>query len=406
LATLKSLIDRGAYASLFFSRTIYAINWYNVAAVFAFVAYDFNLNVSGLGVATASFYVGVGLFQVPGGIIAAKYGARRTAIIGMLTSSVAALLTALTSQFYQFVLLRFLVGVGMALFFGPGITLVARTFRQESRGFGVGTFQSAFYVGGALGLFAWSVFADIAGWRSGLALSGALGVLGAILLLSNLPKDELNSDFVVKTADLRKLLSNRWLILLSLELFGFGSGTIIINTFMVYYLEQSLQLTPTLAGVIGSLAPLCAIIASPIFGLLYDKTRNARLLLFSLGVVLAAAIALVAFGNVSSAIGSSLVAGLGSGSFTVGYLAAREGKAASAEYESLAVSWVNTIQMLAGFWSPVMFSLLVLSFGYASSWLVGAAYTFLLTSVILFPRHRNAGQENLSSRARHNAAIR
>ena len=388
MATLKRLIDRGAYTSLFFSRTIYAVNWYNIAALFTFIASDFNLNVSGLGVVTAGFYVGVGLFQVPGGIMAAKYGARKTAMIGVLLSSIGALLAAFSSQFYQLVLLRIVIGVGMALFLGPGVTLVARTFRRESQGFGIGTFQSAFYVGGALGLFAWSVLADLAGWRSSLVISGVLGVLGTLMIFLNVPKDELASDFVIKTADLRKLLSDRWLVLLSLELFGFGSGTILISTFMVYYLEQSLKLSPTLAGIVGSLAPLCGIGASPVYGMLYDKFRNARLLLFLSGVVLAIALAMVAVGDVFSAIGSALVAGSCSGSFTVGYLAARESTAVSAEYESLAVSWVNTIQMLAGFWSPVMFSLLVISFGYSLSWLVGAAYTFLLISVILLPAKR------------------
>ena len=387
MVSLKRLVDRGAYTSLFFSRTIYAVNWYNIAALFTFIAYDFNLNVSGLGVATAGFYVGVGLFQVPGGIMAAKYGVRNTAIIGVLISSIGSLFTAFTSQFYELVLLRFLVGAGMALFFGPGVTLVARTFRRESQGFAIGTFQSAFYIGGALGLFAWSVLADLAGWRSSLAISGALGVLGCLFIFLNVPKDELASDFVIKATDLRKLLSNRWLVLLSLELSGFGSGTILINTFMVYYLEQSLKLSPTLSGVVGSFAPLCGIIASPAFGMLYDKTRNPRLLLFSLGAALAIAIAAVAVGDVYSAIASALVSGLCGGSFTIGYLAARQSNEASGEYESLAVSWVNTIQMLAGFWSPVMFSLLVISFGYAFSWLVGAAYTFLLISVILLPAH-------------------
>lgn len=387
------MTDCGAYVALFFSRAIYAVNWYNVAAVFTFIAYDLRLNISGLGVATACFYMGVGLFQVPGGIIAAKFGARRITIIGMLISSLAALLSAFTSQFYQLVLLRFLVGVGMALFFGPGITLVARTFRRESEGFGVGTFQSAFYVGGALGLFAWSVLADVVGWRFSLITSGVLGVLGCLLLFLKVPEAERDSGFTIRTEDLRKILSNRWLVLISLELFGFGSGTFLISSFMVYYLEQSLHLSPSFAGIIGSLAPLCAIVASPLCGTLYSRTKNARLLLFSLGLILAAAMALDAVGNVEAAMVSSLIAGLGSGSFTVGYLAARDHMAASARYESLAVSWVNTIQMLAGFWSPVMFSLLVLSFGYSFSWLVSAVYTLVLISIILLPIHGETDQK-------------
>lgn len=398
MEALKSLVDRRAYASLFFSRTIYAVNWYNVAALFTFIAYDFNLNVSGLGVATAAFYAGVGIFQVPGGIIAAKYGARKTAFTGVLTCSVATILSAFASNFFQFVVLRFFVGVGMAFFFGPGITLVARTFRRESQGFGVGTFQSAFYAGGALGLFAWSVLAVAAGWRPGLLISGVLGVIGAVLLVLYVPKEESNEAFVVKLSDLRRVLADRWLLLLSLELFGFGSGTILISTFMTYYVEQSFSLSPAFAGVIGSIAPLCAIVASPILGSLYDKTGNARTLLFSLGVILAIALALVGTNSILLAIGSSLLAGICSGSFTIGYLAARDGYSASTEYQSLAVSWVNTIQMVAGFWSPVIFSLLVISMGYSLAWVIGGAYTLLLTSVILLAKGHVHKREQLQLR--------
>ena len=382
-ARLKRILNRGAVASLVVSRTAYAINWYNVAALFAFIAIDFRQNVSGLGVLTASFYIGLGVFQIPGGIFAAKLGPKRTAVYGMVLSSVAVFLTAFTSTFYQFVLLRFFVGVGMALFFGPGVTLIAKAFRNESQGLGVGVFNGAFYVGAALGLFAWSVLAEAAGWRASLAVGGAFGILGGVLLLLYLPKDELRDGFVVKMADLRRILSNRWLMLLSLELFGIGSGTILVNTFMVYYLEQSLKLGPAVAGIIGSLSPLCAILASPLFGVAYDRIQRARLLLFILGSMLAVAVAIASIGSLFSAVAATLIAGASSGAFTVSYLSARKATAGSGEYESLAVSWVNCIQMFAGFWSPVAFSMIVISFGYATSWLVAAAYTFLLISIIL-----------------------
>jgi MFS family permease len=179
--------------------------------------------------------------------------------------------------------------------------------------------------------------------------------------------------------------------LLSLELLGIGSGLILVNTFMIYYLEQSLKLGPTPAGIIGALSPLCAVFACPLFGILYDKTKRTRLLLFILGAVLAIAVAVVSIGTVYSAIGASLIAGSSSGAFTITYLAARKVRAASAEYETLAVSWVNTMQMFAGFWSPVVFSLLVISFGYGTSWMVGALYTFLLISVILVAKEPRSG---------------
>ncbi len=173
--------------------------------------------------------------------------------------------------------------------------------------------------------------------------------------------------------------------LISLELFGFGSGTFLLSSFMVYYLEQSLHLSPSFAGIIGSLTPLCAIVISPLCGMLYSRTKNARLLFLSLGIILATALALDAIGTVPFAVASSILGGFGSGAFTVGYLAARDSMAASAEYESLAVSWVNTIQMLAGFISPIIFALLVLSFGYGFSWFAGGMYTLILISIILYP---------------------
>jgi predicted MFS family arabinose efflux permease len=219
-------------------------------------------------------------------------------------------------------------------------------------------------------------------------MSGALSLLGGLLIFLKVPKDEVRSGFVVKAEDLRRIISNRWLVLISLELFGFGSGTFLVSSFMVYYLEQSLHLSPSFAGIIGSLAPLCAILASPLCGMLYSKTKNARLLLFSLGMILAFALGLDAIRSVPFATASSILAGFGSGAFTVGYLAARDSMAASAEYESLAVSWVNTIQMLAGFVSPIMFSLLVLSFGYGFAWLAGGVYTLVLISTILYPVQR------------------
>ena len=390
---MTKILNKPAVASLVLSRTVYAVNWHNVAAVFTFVAYDFGQNVSGLGIATVSFYIGVGIFQVPAGILAAKVGPRTTAAYGMLLSSLAALLTAFTLNFDQFVILRFLVGAGMALFFGPGVTLVSNYFRRESQGVGVGIFNGAFYLGGSLGLFAWSVLAESAGWRMSLAVGGVLGILGAVLLFVYVPKEEWDG-FTIRMADLKKILSNRWLLLLSLELLGFNAGTTLITTFMVYYLEGTLSLAPALAGGIGSLAPLCAIFASPLFGKLYDKTRKPRALLFSLGVLLAIAIAIVSLGNVYAAVASTVIAGFCAGAFTVTYLAAREARAVSDEYQTLAVSWVNNIQMVAGFWSPLAFSTLVVGFGYADSWLIAATYTFALISVILFGREKPT-QRNL-----------
>ena len=381
---MKRIINRGAVASLIVSRTIYGVNWFNMASIFVLVAPDFNQNISGLGLVTGSFYLGLGIFQIPGGVLAAKFGPKKTAVYGTVIASLAAFLCAFSTEFFQIILLRFLVGLGMALFFAPGVTLIAKYFRREAEGLSVGWFNAVFYLGGAIGFFVWSVLAEVVGWRLSVVISGGLGLLSALSLIILVPKDSVSEHFTVRVSDLRRILSDRWLLLLNLELFGVVSGSSLVTTFMAYYLTDALKVGTALAGLIGSLAPLSAILASPIFGLLHDKTRNARKLLFISGATLALGLSIASLGTIYFAAISSIMVGFClSAALTIGFAAAREVRPAGPEYETLAVSWVNNIQMFAGFWSPIAFSILVVSFGYPHSWLIAASYTFLLISIIL-----------------------
>lgn len=161
--------SRLAVFSLLFARVIYAINWFNIASIFPHIASDFRQDVFLLGLLSSSFLIGIGLFQIPGGILAAVQGPRKTAIYGITIASSAALLCGL-SQIYQMEILRFVVGVGMALFFGPSVTLITRYLGKGSEGLAVGLLNSAHSIGGIIGLFGWVVIADFIGWRQSLLL--------------------------------------------------------------------------------------------------------------------------------------------------------------------------------------------------------------------------------------------
>jgi sugar phosphate permease len=132
-----------AVLSLLFARVIYAINWFNIASIFPHIALDFKQDVSLLGLLSTSFFLGIGLFQMPGGILAAIQGPRRTAIYWITIASSAALLCGLSSQLQQMEVLRFVIGLGMALFFGPSVTLVTRYLGRGSEGLAVGLLNSA-----------------------------------------------------------------------------------------------------------------------------------------------------------------------------------------------------------------------------------------------------------------------
>ncbi len=386
--------NRAAVASLILGRIVYAVNWYSLAAVFSFTASELNQNVSGLGLVTATFFVGIGVFQVPSGILAAKIGPRRTAIYGTTIASLAALLTGFAGNLAEIAVLRFFVGLGMAFVFAPGVILMTRFLREGSEGLGVGLYNSAFSLGGALGLSGLAVLAAEVGWRNSLATVGLLGLFTSVLLWFLVPKDSRRSDFKVELRHLRLILLDKWLIVLSVAMLGLQVGSTVYSNFMAYYLESVAHVNVGEAGTIASLASLFALASAPFSGRLFDRYGNAKQLLLSSGVLMAFGVGVAFLGTVYSAILSGIMVGIASGTgFTFGFSAARAANRLDQEYETLAVSWVNSISLSGDFVPPLLYSYVVIQYGYSPAWLFMAVLAFVLIIPVLFskvPRQKHA----------------
>jgi MFS family permease len=369
-------------ASLILGRVVYAINWLNIAAVFSLIASEFQQDISGLGVVTAAFYIGIGAFQVPGGILAAKTGPRLTVIYGTTIASISALSTGFARNLAEMAVLRFFVGAGMALVFAPAVVLLTRLLREGSEGLAVGTYNSAFDWGGVIGLSSWAAIAGWLGWRSSLVLSGSLGLATSLLLVFFVPKDNLRSDFQIDLHCLKLILSDKWLIALSIALLGLQVGNGVVSNFMAYYLENMPNVGVGEAGVIASLTIASALVTAPFSGRIFDRFGNAKRLLLVTGVVMALGIGIASVGTLYSAVMSSVLVGLASGAgFTFGFAAAREANIFGPEYETLTVSWVNSLALFGNFVPPLLFSYFVIRFGYGYAWL----YIALLASLLILP---------------------
>lgn len=370
-----------ATLSLMLARVVYTINWFNIASIFYLVASDFKEDIAMLGIISASFLIGVGLFQVPAGIIAAKYGPRKIAIYGIMIASSAALVTGLASNTSQMTLLRFIIGLGMACFFGPSVILVSKYLGKESEGLGIGLLNSAHALGGIIGLFGWVILAEQFGWRSTLILSGGLGISTAIILGSTLLRDadEIRNEFKIKVSHVFSTLFNKSLIVLGITLLGFQAGSSMILTFSVLYFVDHLKINPIDAGLIGSLSLIVALVSSPFFGKLYDKIGNARNLLLISGIISASSLVGFATDSLYVITASILITGFFlSAGFVIVYAKAKEINKAQPQYQTLAVSFVNGVSLFGVFWVPVLFSSIVSSLGYEMAWLLGALVIILL----------------------------
>ena len=395
---------------MLFARIIYAINWFNIASIFSHIASDFKQDVTLLGLLTTSFLIGIGLFQVPGGILAAVQGSRKTAIYGITISSSAALLCGLSSELQQIEVLRFVVGLGMALFFGSSVTLITRYFGRGSEGLAIASLNSAHSIGGIIGIFGWIVLTEVVEWRQSLLLSGGIGLISSMFLIAFLPKKQYYEDkdqgrqqktkgkrFQINISDIRKVLFDKSLFAFGLILLGAQIAWGLSLTFIVFYLEDYIKVNSSTAGLIAGLGLISGVVSAPIFGKIYDNTRNIKKLLFVCGVAMSSGVAGIAIATTPSGIyiiglSNVLVGTFSAGVFTIAYTSAKEsyrktrtakqnegngGTTIARSYDTLAISWVNGLSLFGAFWVPVVFTYVVQHMGYAFAWLLGGIFSFL-----------------------------
>jgi MFS family permease len=380
------LSEQRAVTALVAARIVYAVNWLNIGAIFYLMSADLNSGVSGLGTLTSSFYLGVGIMQVPGGILAAKWGPKRTVSLGIFVSSLAVLGTSVSSAIFLVAILRFIVGAGMALVFAPSVVLVTRLLGGKS-GTSVGIINSAFDIGGIFGLFGWILLASITGWRSTLVLSGGLGLLTGLLVVALVPKDGENVQFRFSASKLRRILSDRNLIILGLGSLGSNLGSVLISSFMAYYLQASLGETAAIAGIVAAMIVVLPIYTSLWGGRLYDRTRKPRRLLILSGLGMTTGLLVAAAPTLSAAATGAVLGGIAVGpASTINFAAARDLSRVDKEYEGLTIGWVNSISLTGSFWPPLIFSYFARSFNYSAAWVAGAAMCFLLLVPLFFLR--------------------
>jgi MFS family permease len=424
--------DVKASFSLIIARIVYGINWFNISAIFPLIALEFNKDVSVLGSISAAFFIGIGLFQIPAGIFAVKFNPRISAIVGITISSTAALLCGLVLSSSELIWLRFIVGFGMAFFFSSAVILIARHGKRGFPGYSIGLMNSAHSMGGIIGIFGWIIIAQMVGWRVSLMLSGALGLVTALLMIMTIPRSNITLEYdasrmenkkdsqaakkaeKLKISDALKVLSNHTLIYLGIILIGIQAAWAVELTFIVIYL-QNLGFSAELAGIIASLPLIFAIVSAPLIGGFYDKVRDTRTVLLICGVGASIAIVGLSLGSLYLIITSVILSGIFSGgAFTVVYERARtlliEGiadhrnNAAAATtgleanrrknnnihdknnnniinypsyYDTLKVAWVNGLSLIGVLWTPLVFSYVAEENSYELAWILTALVTAL-----------------------------
>lgn len=153
---------------------------------------EFGLSHTEVGLVFSAFAYPYLIFQIIGGWVSDRFGARKTLIACGLVWGVATLLTGMAGGLVSLLAARLLLGFGEGATFPAATAAMSRWVAKDQRGFAQGITHAASRVGNALAPAAVVLMMASFGWRAAFYLCGALSlcwVIGWWLTYTEQPRD-------------------------------------------------------------------------------------------------------------------------------------------------------------------------------------------------------------------------
>ena len=312
----KSHRSRGRWYILCLICLMYLITYLdrvNISTAAPMISKEFGFSKITMGVIFSAFVWAYALFQVPGGWLNDRFGARP--VLGTIVAywSVMTAATAAATGAASFIVLRFLFGIGEAGAF-PGATRSMQLwYPREERGLVQGLTHSASRLGAAIAPPLVVFIMKYWGWRSAFYVCGAVGLVWSIwwfISYRNLPEEHalvnqeelkhirgVDSAGAAKQAVIERKASVPWSTLLrSPNMWAIMCGYFtyvyclwIFLSWLPSYLIEFRHFTLLKVGLFASLPLLAGVVGDTVGGLSTDwllkKTGSAKLARRSVAIV-------------------------------------------------------------------------------------------------------------------------
>jgi sugar phosphate permease len=231
-----------------------------------------------MGWITTSFRLAYALFQLPGGWLGDRFGARRALTFVVAWWSVFTGFTAMAWNAVSMLVIQILFGLGEAGAFPIATRSLARWMRPTERGFAQGITHAGSRFGGAITPPIVVLIIASFGWRAAFLVFGVLGVVWSAVWFfyyRDTPEEhpgvnQAERDLIgagrKRSSEIpwRKILSHGNLWILAVMYFCYNFNLNVYNDWFPTYLHDSRGMTltkmgfyaslPLLAGVLGDLA--------------------------------------------------------------------------------------------------------------------------------------------------------
>lgn len=292
----KEKVSKRAWASLilvWITSIMAPVAQFKVTPISSFLMAEYGFDVSTFGLLMSSMsLIGI-ILAFPAAYITGKLGPKKSILISLCILVVGTVIGALAPTANVLLFSRVIEGFGLA-FMGISAPLAITVwFPPSRRGFPLGLWSTWVPVGVVLALNVAPRIAQTFGvsavWWADAALTFVVVLVFACFykLPTEISEENITSNGSVH--EVLRLTATPSIWILGITFFAFNVvGTTMINTYYPTYLQQTYSMQAVESSQITSYYTLFCIFTSPLGGILFEKTRRAKLLLclglFILGV--------------------------------------------------------------------------------------------------------------------------
>ncbi|TQM12024.1 MFS transporter [Pseudonocardia kunmingensis] len=187
----RAQVRRTSTATIALLMAVWVIDYVDrtmVAIALPFIGEEFDLSKTEQGWLITTFALAYLVFQVPGGMLADRFGAKRLLLVSLLLWSVFTALTGAMWGFVALVVVRALFGVAQALFPGASFKALAERTTPDRRATGAGWMLASNSLGAGLAPLVVAPVLLAFGWRDTFWIVAGAGALIGMVLWALLPR--------------------------------------------------------------------------------------------------------------------------------------------------------------------------------------------------------------------------
>ncbi|UGT41393.1 MFS transporter [Nocardia yamanashiensis] len=227
-----------------------------------YIGEDLRLDHTQQGLLVSVFFISYAAAQVPGGLLADRYGAVRIGVVGLIAWSIFTGLTAVAWSFLALLAMRFLFGLVQGVFPAAAIKALAERSTPEQRTTATGWTNASNAVGILLAAVIASILLPTVGWRAMFAIISVLGV--AVILAwrrwmpEPLPQDSVHPTAGVDAASRRRVLLSPALLGFAVIFFGYDVLVWGVTAWLPTFLHEDRGLSMTVVAIAAVPSTLAA----------------------------------------------------------------------------------------------------------------------------------------------------